>query len=62
LLNGWLTDEEKQAIIKFHYHHPLEAYRRHKKRHDNRPALRLPSMAAHTPIRSKPANTFGIIC
>ena len=24
----WLTDSEKQAIIKFHYDHPLEGYRR----------------------------------
>ncbi|MFN5798967.1 MAG: hypothetical protein ACK5AN_15700 [Planctomyces sp.] len=25
---NWLTDNEKQAIIKFHYEHPLEGYRR----------------------------------
>ena len=24
----WLTDEEQQAIIRFHYEHPLEGYRR----------------------------------
>ena len=26
--DNWLTDDEKQAIIKFHYEHPLEGYRR----------------------------------
>jgi hypothetical protein len=26
--DNWLTDDEKQAIIKFHFDHPLEGYRR----------------------------------
>ena len=24
----WLTEDERQAIIKFHFDHPLEGYRR----------------------------------
>jgi hypothetical protein len=26
--DNWLRDDEKQAIIKFHFDHPLEGYRR----------------------------------
>ncbi|MFM8476103.1 MAG: hypothetical protein ACKOEO_09945, partial [Planctomycetaceae bacterium] len=26
--DNWLTDDDKRAIIKFHYKHPLEGYRR----------------------------------